>query len=297
MERLSFSAGLSLSRIAYGLWRLADDADTSPKHIQAKLEACLDQGLTTIDQADIYGDYGAEALFGACLRQAPHLRGKIEIITKCDIVAPCGRHSQTRVKHYDTSAAHISASVEHSLRLMAIDQIDLLLIHRPDPFMDHNEAGLALDALVTSGKVRCVGVSNFRPWDFALLQSAMRSPLVTNQIELGLMSPDAFTNGDLAFLQERAIVPMAWSPLGGGRLVSGNADALAATLDTVAKRIGVDAAAMAVAWLLAHPAQILPVVGTNQISRIRALSAAARIKIDRETWFELYTAAIGRDVA
>ncbi len=296
MERISLAPSLSLSRLAYGMWRLGDDADTSPKHIQAKIEACLAQGLTTMDQADIYGDYGAEALLGACLKSAPHLRGQIEIVTKCDIVASCGRYSHARVKYYDTSAAHITASIDHSLRLMHIDHIDVLLLHRPDPFMDQLEAGPALDAAVASGKVRAVGVSNFRPHDFTLLQSAMRTPLITNQIELSLTAHDAFTNGDLAFLQERKIVPMAWSPLGGGKLMQDKTSALAKAIDAVAKRHGSDAASVAVAWLLAHPSRILPVMGTNKLDRIKDFSGALKLKIDRETWFELYSASQGREV-
>ena len=196
MERLSLGA-IDISRLVYGMWRLGDDADTSPAHVQAKVEACLAQGITTMDQADIYGGYTAEALLGAALKAAPSLRDRIEIVTKCDIVAPVGRHAAARVKYYDTSAAHITASVETSLREMATDRIDLLLIHRPDPLMDHHETGRALDALVTGGMVRAVGVSNFRPWDFSLLQSAMATPLVTNQIELSLGAREPFTNGDL----------------------------------------------------------------------------------------------------
>jgi predicted oxidoreductase len=122
------------------------------------------------------------------------------------------------VKHYDTSEAYITACVENSLSVMATDRIDLLLIHRPDPLMDHEETGRALDALVASGKVRAVGVSNFRPWDWSLLQSAMETPLVTNQIELSAMHLEPFTNGDLAFHQEHGHPVMAWSPLAGGRL-------------------------------------------------------------------------------
>lgn len=300
MEKIAAGA-VSLSRIVYGMWRLGDDSNTSPAHVQAKVEACLAQGITTMDQADIYGGYTAEALLGGALRAAPHLRDQIEIVTKCDIVAPVGRHAHARVKHYDTSATHINASVEASLRDMGTDRIDLLLIHRPDPLMDHLETGAALDALVDSGKVRAVGVSNFRPWDWSLLQSAMKSPLVANQIELSLIAHDAFTNGDLAHLQERGVAPMAWSPLAGGALVAGAADRghadLQAKLDRIGKDHGTDAAAVAVAWLLRHPARILPVMGTNSLPRIAALSDALSIEMDRQTWFELYSLALGREVA
>jgi predicted oxidoreductase len=296
MERVTLGP-ISLSRLVYGMWRLGDDPDTSPVHVQAKVETCLSQGITTMDQADIYGGYTAETLLGAALKAAPGLRDRIEIVTKCDIVAPVGRHSAARVKHYDTSQAHITASVEASLREMATDRIDLLLIHRPDPLMDHHETGSALDALVVSGKVRAVGVSNFRPWDFTLLQSAMATPLVTNQIELSLNCRSPFTNGDLAFLQERGVAPMAWSPLAGGHLRAEASGGLSARLDEIGKAAGTDWTAVAVAWLLHHPAKIIPVLGTNTLSRIATIADAARVPMDRQTWFELLTLAQGHEVA
>jgi predicted oxidoreductase len=295
MNRIDLTPDLSFSRIVYGMWRIGDDADTSAKHVQAKIEACLAQGITTIDQADIYGGYTAEAILGAALAASPSLRDKIEIVTKCGIVAPAGRHSGARVKHYDTSAEHINASVEASLRDMATDYIDLLLIHRPDPMMDPDETGTALDALVSSGKVRAVGVSNFRPFDFSLLQSSMETELVTNQIELSLSETSPFTNGDLAFLQERNLPVMAWSPLGGGKLLTADSATLSALM-AIAQEQGVDAAAVAVAWLLRHPAQILPVLGTNNLERIAKISDATRVEMDRQTWFELYTQSIGQEV-
>jgi len=296
IERVSLG-DLSLSRLVYGMWRLGDDDDISAGHIVAKIEACLAQGVTTLDQADIYGGYTAEALLGTAFRASPGLRDRVEIVTKCDIVAPAGRHAAARVKHYDTSAAHIDASVEASLRDMATDRIDLLLMHRPDPLMDHHETGAALDALVASGKVRAVGVSNFRPWDIDLLQSAMTTRICANQIELSLMAHDAFTNGDLAYLQQRGIAPMAWSPLAGGRLLAESDAGLRDRLAAMAQAQGVEWSAVAVAWLLRHPAGILPVMGTNSLERIPLIGDAARVVLDRQDWFELYQLARGHEVA
>ena len=295
MNRIQITKDLTFSRIIYGMWRLGDDTDTSPAHVQAKIEACLEQGITTMDQADIYGGYEAEEILGAALKAAPHLKEQIEIVTKCDIVAPAGRYSSARVKYYDTSADHIRASVDHSLRLMDIDKIDTLLIHRPDPFMNHFETGAALDEAVASGKVRSVGVSNFKLHDWTLLQSAMKTPLITNQIELSVTAHDGFTNGDVAYLQERNIPIMAWSPLGGGSLMTGTGP-VQDTLDQIAKTSGTDRAAVATAWLLAHPANIMPVMGTNNLTRIKSLSDALKVDMDRETWFEVYTAALGNEV-
>ncbi len=295
MDRVALTSDLSFSRIVYGMWRVADDANTSPEHVAAKIQSCLDQGITTFDQADIYGDYGAEAVLGDALRANPTLRQKMEIVTKCDIVAPIGKYSDKPVKYYDTSRAHIRASVENSLQVMGLDVIDLLLIHRPDPLMDHHETGAALDELVAEGKVRTVGVSNFRPWDWSLLQSAMKNQLVTNQIEISLAEIRPFTNGDLAFHQQHDHPIMAWSPLGGGNLMTASGQ-LADRMDTLAKDHGVDRAAIAVAFLLAHPAKILPVMGTNNLDRIATLADALKVKLDRESWFMLYEAALGAEV-
>jgi predicted oxidoreductase len=296
MDRIQLNTDVSLSRLVYGMWRLGDDADTSVAHVQAKIDSCLAQGITTMDQADIYGGYEAEEILGNALI-GTDLRSQIEIVTKCDIVAPVGRYADAPGKYYDTSAAHLNASVEHSLRLMNIEQIDLLLVHRPDPMMDAIETGGALDALVASGKVKSVGVSNFKLHDWTLLQSCMSTQLATNQIELSLLAHEGFTNGDVAYLQERKIAPMAWSPLAGGALFDAANKPLLDALTATGEAQGVDATAVAVAWLLAHPARIMPVLGTNSLARIGKISDAARVEMDRPTWFELYTIALGREVA
>mgnify|MGYP001800691131 CR=1 FL=1 len=296
MDRVHLSPTVSLSRIVYGMWRIGDDDDTSPKHIQAKIEACLAQGITPLDQADIYGAYGAQTLLGNTLKNAPGLRDKVEIVSKCGIIAPMGRYAEKPVKYYDTSREHIQASVEASLQEMSIEQIDLLLIHRPDPFMDHIETGRALDELVSSGKVKAVGVSNFKPHDWDLLQSAMTTQLATNQIELSVMAIDAFANGDLAHLQKRNIPPMAWSPLGGGALFASPLANIARVLQRLADELQSDIASLALAWLIAHPARIIPVAGTNSLHRIRQIGGTLQTPLDRETWFKIYSAALGRDV-
>jgi predicted oxidoreductase len=142
-----------------------------------------------------------------------------------------------------------------------------------------------------------VGVSNFRPYDWQLLQSGMKNKLVTNQIELSVTANDGFTNGDVAFHQMNNTPMMAWSPLGGGSLFSDPKSPVAQALDAVAQRNNVEMASAAVAWLLAHPSKILPVMGTNNLDRIKTLSQAMDVTIDRQTWFEIYTAALGREVA
>ena len=296
MKRIKINENIDFSQIIYGMWRLADGEINDAKSVTDKINLCLDQGITTFDQADIYGDYSAEALFGIALKEDKSLRNKIEIVTKCGIVAPCGKYADVPVKYYDTSKKHIDASVNASLKNMNIDYIDMLLIHRPDPYMDHNETGQALDTLIKSGKIGAVGVSNFKPHDWELLQSTMVNKLHTNQIELSLQSIDAFSNGDVAFHQKNASPIMAWSPLGGGKLMT-ESNQLTNKMDQIGTHYKVDRAAVAISFLLSHPANIIPIMGTNNIDRISKISEAFKVKMDRITWFELYTAALGREVA
>lgn len=295
MNRIQLSDSLEFTQLIYGMWRLADDSDTSAQHVIRKIETCLDQGITTFDQADIYGGYTAEAVLGEALATAPHLRSKMEIVTKCDIVAPIGKFADAPVKYYDTSRSHILAQVDASLANMRCDYIDLLLIHRQDPMMDHIETGAALDELIASGKVRNIGVSNFRPWDWELLQSGMKNPLLTNQIELSLQEISPFTNGDLAFHQRHGHAVMAWSPLGGGALMTDYGQ-MGQRLDEIARQFDVDRAAVATAFLLAHPAKIFPVLGTNSLERIAKISQALKVQFDRPMWFSLYETALGHEV-
>ncbi len=302
MGRVRLPNGQSLSQMAYGVWRLSEAQDTSVNANLARIDACLAQGITTFDHADIYGDYACESLFGQAIKARPELRKQIEIVTKTDIMLLSSHWPQTRVKHYDTSAAHVQASVERSLSRIGVEVIDLLLIHRPDPLMDAAELGACLDGLIDSGKVRGAGVSNFMPWDLDLLQSFMKHRLQTNQLELSLLHTAPFTNGQMAHAQQHRMPVMAWSPLGGGRLHSqaqtpGTAAArLASKLTQLGRDAGTDATAVAMAWLMHHPAQVVPVMGSNQLDRIARFAEAAQVKMDRQTWFELYELANGHEV-
>lgn len=302
MNRITLPNGHTLSQMAYGVWRLSEAIDTSVKANLARIDACLAQGITTFDHADIYGDYRCEVLFGDAVRARPALREQIEIVTKTDIMLLSQQWPSTRVKHYDTSTAHVRASVDRSLQRIGVDVIDLLLIHRPDPLVDASALGECLDGLIDCGKVRGVGVSNFMPWDVELLQSRMKNKLQTNQLELSLLHTTPFINGQLAHAQQQRMPVMAWSPLGGGRLHSqaqtaGTAAArLAPRLAALAEASGTDTTAVAMAWLMHHPVQVLPVMGSNQLERIRAFELATKVPMDRQTWFELYELANGHEV-
>ncbi len=299
MQRVTLgNSDLSLSRLVYGVWRLADGSDQSISAVRAKIDACLNQGITSFDHADIYGDYECERLFGEALKEQPSLRDSMELVSKCDIALISDKYPSRRVKYYDTSEKYIHTSVENSLRHLHTDHLDLLLIHRPDPFMDATETGAALDKLIDSGKVKQVGVSNFQVWDWKLLQQNMSNRLVVNQIEMSLLERSAFNDGTLSAMQSDQMSAMAWSPLGGGSLFGGTDGAK--RLQPIFARVQAEQSCtsdlIALAWLLAHPAKILPVIGTNNLDRIKSVSKALDIKLDRETWFELWTAAAGQEV-
>ncbi len=302
MNRIVLPDRRTLSQIAYGLWRLAEADDTSVNANLARIDACLAQGISTFDHADIYGDYRCEALFGQAIKARPSLRDHIEIVTKTDIMLLSAQWPGTRVKHYDTTPAHVIGSVERSLRRLGVEAIDLLLIHRPDPLCDVQALGACLDSLVDSGKVRGVGVSNYQPWDVDLLQSRMKQRLQTNQIELSLMHVAPLTNGQMAHAQTHHMPVMAWSPLGGGRLLAQKSaqgpvsSRLLDKLEQLARASQTDASAVATAWLLHHPAGVIPVMGSNRLDRVGTFARSLNVPMDRQTWFELYELALGHEV-
>jgi len=287
--------GLEQRSLALGTMRLTDAGVTSPDSVANLLETAVEVGITAFDLADIYGSYTTERIVGDAFRHRPELLDEVHLITKCGIVAPVGRHESARVKHYDTSRHHIETSVDASMDALGTDQLDLLLLHRPDPLMDAEATGAVLDDLVDDGRVGAVGVSNFRPWDWLLLQSAMDRPLVLNQIELSLNRLEPFSNGDLAFHQQHGHHVMAWSPLGGGRSMH-DKGMLGQRLDVLAEANDVDRSAIAAAFLLHHPASISPVLGTTSPERLRAVAQATTVKLDTQDWFWLYEAGLGSEI-
>ena len=306
MERVSLSPlGPEVSRIVYGAWRLVDDgADATPAAVNEKIDACLDCGITTFDHADIYGGYRCEEVFGEALAERddwPRLRDSVELVSKCGIVLPNERRPHHRMHHYDTGREHVLASVERSLANLRTDHLDLVLIHRPDPFMDQDETAAALRELVDSGKTRHVGVSNFLPWQVALLDDRLGpGTIACNQIELSPLTTEPFLDGQIGDQEARRLRPMAWSPLAGGRLLRGEDEQAArvrSALEDVGKRHGAATAdQVALAWLLAHPSGIVPVVGTNRPERIRAAAASTDLALSREEWFEIWVASLGEPI-
>lgn len=289
MKRTALSkTGPSLSRIVAGAWRWT----LREEEIEALIQRALEVGMTTFDHADIYGDYQNETLFGNVLERNPSLRDKMEIITKCGIMLVSGKRPDNKFKHYDTSKEHITRSVDHSLKVLHTDRVDVLLIHRPDPLMHPGEVASAFTSLKNSGKVLHFGVSNFTTPQFELLQSHLDFPLVTNQLEISLTHQQYLSDGTVDHLMKNGVAPMAWSPLGGGKLVADPSD----MLEDKARQYGVTPSQLLLAWLLYHPSNIVPVIGTTKPERLSEAAAAVDIQLDRQDWYDMWSAGKGSPV-
>ncbi len=292
--------------LAYGCWRLAgSEGAARPADAVGRraVHAAMDAGYTLFDLADIYGGGECERIFGEALRERPGTREGLFIASKCGIRKP-GTPSPGDPHRYDFSGPYLLESVEGSLRRLQLETLDLLMLHRPDYLMDPAEVAGVFVQLYDAGKVRAFGVSNFRPSQVTALQRACPLPLVVHQIEISLRHLAALEDGSLDQCLTEGIVPMAWSPLGRG--VLGDGDLTGATpdelvrfgqirtaLDGVAAARGVSRGVVALAWLLQHPAGIVPIVGSVNPARIVEMREAETLDLGREDWYRLFRAARG----
>jgi predicted oxidoreductase len=291
--------GPDFSRLVLGFWRLTTWGMTTSDLIRF-IEESLELGITTFDHADIYGSYTCEEAFGAALEKAPQLRDSMQLVTKCGIKLISDNRPNHTIMHYDTSVAHIIASAENSLKVLNTDRIDLLLIHRHDPLMDPDDVAEAFSKLRSAGKVLHFGVSNFTPSQLDLLTSRVNVPIVTNQVEFSVMHVEPMFDGTIDMCQKNCISPMAWSSLGGGSLFSGD-DERAVRLKNALSVVGASLGdkpidQVALAWLLNHPAGIVPVLGTGKLERVRSAVESEALELSREQWFAILAASRGIDV-
>ena len=288
-----------LSRLVFGTMRLG--AWGAGLDITAQLsliEAAADLGLTTIDLADIYGGYTTEQEVGRALALDPSLRSRLQLVSKCGIRMVSDARPHHRIKHYDASRSHIIDSVENSLRALRTDHLDLLLIHRPDVLLDPDEVAEAFSTLQQAGKVRSFGVSNFTPSQFTLLHS--RFPLLTNQVEASLLHLPPFEDGTLDQCLQLKLPPMIWSPFAGGDLFTSGAspriERIRSTALGLTEHYKCTEDQLYLAWLLHHPAKMLPVIGTTRLDRVQRAAKALDLQLTREHWYELWTASTGQEV-
>lgn len=286
------SSDITISPIAWGMWRLAEDGRTA-REAAALVHAALDAGITLLDTADIYGFDGtagfgdAEALLGEVLAAEPGLRGRMVLATKGGIMPPLP---------YDQSADYLRSAIDASLRRLKVDSVDLWQVHRPDILAHPQEVARVLDDAVAAGKIRTLGVSNFTIHQTAALNQFLGHKLVSTQPEISPLRITCFENGELDQAMMLGLTPLAWSPLGGGRLAkpeTARDKAVAAELDRVAAAQGVSRMVAAYSWLMAHPAGIVPIIGSQQAARIAEGMAALQVRWTRADWYAVLVAARG----
>ncbi|WP_317202097.1 aldo/keto reductase [Janthinobacterium sp.] len=291
------SDGPQLSRIVAGMWRI-NEWNMSAQQRLAFIEQCLEMGVSSFDHADIYGDYGAETLFGEALALRPELRARMQLVSKCGIKLVSARRPAHALQHYDTGAAHIIASAEESLRQLRTEHLDLLLIHRPDPLMDFDEIARAFTQLRRDGKVLHFGVSNFSRHQFECLHR--RFPLATNQVEFSPLHVAPLFDETFDGLQDLGVAPMIWSPLAGGRLFNGaeaQGECLRTVIKEIADRLQRPFASVVFAWIMQLPCRPLPLTGSGRVEAIAVAVEATRFTLGRADWFAILRAARDHEVA
>lgn len=298
IEKIEMSNnGLKLSKLVLGLWRLQD---LPANQILSLIHNAIDLGITSVDEADIYGGYTSQKFFGRALKSDKSLRQKLQIISKAGIIIPDSPLSKIGIGYYNTSKQHIINSVEDTLKDLGTDYIDLLLIHRPDPLMYPNEIDDAFQKLLTQGKVKHFGVSNFTPSQFDMLKERMETSLVTNQVEFSVMKPDSLFDGTFDNCIKNRIKPMIWSPLGGGSLFDkSNADA--ENIRNVLLEIGSELGGatidmVALAWIMMHPSEPITVIGTLKPERMKLAAESQLLKLSKEQWFRILIASQGHSM-
>lgn len=280
--------GPVLSRVVAGCWRWNSSTD-----VETLARTALDCGITSFDHADVYGDYDNQKLFGAFLKKNAGLRAQMQLVSKCGLVLKSARNPDVWIKHYNTTKEHILQSVDRSLADLGTEYLDLLLIHRPDPLMDPDDVSEAFGLLRQNGKVLHFGVSNFSPTQFEMLQQHLPFPLVTNQVPLSLNRLDVLYNGTLDVLMKNETGAMIYSPLGGGKVFAGGTPE-----EMWKKKAAYNCSDMqlALAWLLNHPGNLFPVIGTTQPARLQESAKAAEVILGRQDWFEMLRTASGANV-
>lgn len=294
MEKIYLSdSGPKVSPAVYGFYRWNGNSVNEEK-MEKIVNLCLELGINTFDHGDTYGGYTCEEIFGNVFKRSGIKRESIVLFTKCGINIPHANRPDYRVKHYDTSREHILNSLEHSLRNLRTDYIDVFLLNQLDPLSNLEETALTLEKLKDSGKIKNVGVVNFSVFQHQLLSSYLRIPIVTNHIELNLLNTSAFDNGQVDYIKQKYMRPLATSPLAEGKIANSNEKIplrIRGKLEEFAAKYNSHFESVAIAWLVKLDA--LPLIGTTDEQRIRNIAEAFKIKLDRQDWYELYAVSRG----
>ncbi len=288
--RLLGKSGIVVSSMAWGMWRFAG---RSVSEACALVEAALETGITLFDTADIYGFNGsggfgdAETLLGQVFAESRGLRDRMVLATKGGIMPPLP---------YDSSAAYLESALNASLKRLGVPRVDLYQIHRPDILTHPYEVARVMEKAYVQGKIGAFGVSNVTPAQVTAMNAMMprELPLSTTQPELSPLCLTTIEDGtlDIAMMHNQAV--LAWSPLGGGRIANptnARETAVAAALDAVAEVSGVSRTAAAYAWIMAHPAHPIPIVGSQDPTRIKEAADAYKVRWTRESWYKVLIAS------
>ena len=293
MEKIYLSDfGPKVSPAVYGFWRWEDVNSSSVATMEKIINLCLELDINTFDHADVYGGYQCEELFGNIIKQRSFKREDIVLFTKCGVNIPHTNRPDIRVKYYDTSKAHILKSVDNSLQRLRTDYIDIFFLDQLDPLSNLEETALTLERLRTVGKIRNIGVANFTVFQHQLLASYLKIPIVANRIELNLLNTTALDNGQLDYIKQRFMHPIAAAPLAGGRIENGTdefAISVNNKLDEIGKKYNANLESIAVAWLIKLGA--LPLIGTINEQRIRNIVNAFNVELEQQDWYDLYNAS------
>ncbi len=294
MEKIYLSdSGPKVSPAVYGFYRWGN-GDLSQSKMEGIVDLCLELGINTFDHADIYGGYECEELFGRAIKNKSVKREDIVLFTKCGIILPHPSRPDIRVKYYDTSKEHILKSLENSLRNLRTDYIDIFLLNQLDPLSNLEETAITLHKLRESGKVKNIGVVNFSVFQHQLLSSYLRIPIVTNHIELNLLNTTAFDNGQIDYIKQKYMRPLASAPLAEGRIANSIEKRpllIRRKLEELSSKYKANIESIAVAWIIKLGA--LPLIGTTDEQRIKNIVSAFDIDLDRQDWYELYEASRG----
>jgi predicted oxidoreductase len=275
----------------WGVW----DKNLNTKEMNHLIHLFYENGITSFDHADIYGGYTTEASFGKAWADAKIDREKIQLISKCGIQYVSENRPENKIKHYNYSKEYIIWSVETSLKNLQTDYLDVLLLHRPSPLMQADEIAKAVEQLKAAGKIRSFGVSNFTPSQTELLRQ--KTKIDFNQIQFSATNHEAMTDGSLDYMQLHNIQPMAWNPLGVVfRENTEQTQRLKLLFSKLVEKYHVGADLLLLAWILQHPAHVLPVAGTINVSRIQQLMKAKSLVLDAQDWFAIWTESMGNKV-
>lgn len=292
MEKIYLSdSGPKVSPAIYGFYRW-NEKEGNAETMEKIVNLCLEVGINTFDHADVYGSYKCESVFGEAMSRKSFKREDIVLFTKCGLRLPDASQPDIKIKHYNTSREHILKSVDNSLSRLKTDYIDIFLLDHLDHISDLEETAYTLRQLKEAGKIRNIGVANFSVFQHQLLAAHLNLPIVTNHIELNLLNTAAIENGQIDYIKQRYMRPLASAPLAAGRIAHGE-DAVAVSVRKKLQELGLkynaDIESVAVAWLIKLGA--LPLIGTLSEQRIRNIVSAFDIDLDNQEWYELYTAS------